>query len=242
MVIIIKNAYRFDTIEVKNDFTYALTPCSLSRNINLLSYHDKHFVKNFFLCTYIIDLKAKIFTFYLGKHINEQDRDKTRKGSTMNNDSDNKTEQKARLLELVEKIPVFSDLSIDNRNKIFALCSKMVLDKGEILFDEGDKSSALFILLLGKLVVKVDNSAVAAIDPVTSIGEMGVFTGEPRSATIEAMEKSALLTLNKEDLDRFMEENPETGVKIMRRVIGILAGRVTTDNIRIREFQNYLLK
>jgi CRP/FNR family transcriptional regulator, cyclic AMP receptor protein len=160
----------------------------------------------------------------------------------MNNASDNKPEQKAGLLELVEKIPVFSDLSIGNRKKILALCSKMVLYKSETLFVMGDESSALFILLMGKLVVKVENSAVAVIDPVTSIGEMGVFTGEPRSATIEAMEKSALLTLKKGDLDRFIEANPETGVKIMRRVIGILAGRVTTDNIRIREFQNYLLE
>ena len=159
----------------------------------------------------------------------------------MNDDSDKKPEQRSRLLQLVEKIPIFSDLSLDNRNKILALCSKTVLDKGETLCVLGDESSALYLLLMGKLAVKVHNSTVATIDPVTSIGEMGVFTGEPRSATVEAMEKSAILTLKKEDLDRLIEADPEIGVKIMRRVIGILSGRVSSDNIRIREFQNYLL-
>ena len=144
---------------------------------------------------------------------------------------------------MIERIPVSSDLPLEGRRRILALCSKVTLEAGETLCRQGEKSNAMFILLVGKLAVRIENSAtIASVVPVTSIGEMGVFTGEPRSATVEAMERSALLRLSAEDMNRLIEGSPEHGVSIMRRVIKILAERVTADNTRIREFQNYLIE
>ncbi|MHB9028492.1 MAG: cyclic nucleotide-binding domain-containing protein [Candidatus Latescibacterota bacterium] len=161
----------------------------------------------------------------------------------MNGAEKRKAEQKARLLALIEKVPVFADLTDSERTKVLARCAKVTLESGDILCTQGDESSAMFILLLGKLAVRISRSAaIATLVPVTSIGEMGVFTGEPRSATVEAMEKSALLRLDVADINTLIEQNPSLGVRIMRRVIHILAERVSTDNTRIREFQNYLIE
>lgn len=154
-----------------------------------------------------------------------------------------KNEQKAKLLALIERIPIFSSLPIEGCGKILSLCSKVTLKEDDTLCRQGDQSDSMYILLFGKLAVRIENSAaIASIDPVTSIGEMGVFTGEPRSATVEAMERSALLRLSAEDMNRFIESSPELGVNIMRKVIRILAERVSADNTRISEFQNYLIE
>jgi CRP-like cAMP-binding protein len=153
-----------------------------------------------------------------------------------------KSEQKSRLLALIKNVPVFADLTDSERTKVLTRCTKVTLESGDILCSQGDESSAMFILLLGKLTIRISrSSAIATLVPVTSIGEMGVFTGEPRSATVEAMEKSALLRLDSADINALIEQNPSLGVRIMRRVIHILAERVSTDNTRIREFQNYLI-
>lgn len=150
--------------------------------------------------------------------------------------------QKTKLLEVMVRIPIFSGLPLDGLGRILALCTKVTLEAGEALCRQGDRSDSMYILLFGKLVVKIGNyAAIAFIDPVTSIGEMGVFTGEPRSATVEAMERSALLRLSTEDMSRFIESYPELGVNIMRRVIRTLAERVSADNTRISEFQNFLV-
>ncbi len=152
-------------------------------------------------------------------------------------------ESRARLLALIERIPIFSGLSGEDRTSILRLCTKITLDKGGILCNQGDASDAMFILLVGKLAVRIANSAtIASIVPVTSIGEMGVFTGEPRTATVEAMEKSALLRLGSVDLNALIESRPALGVSVMRKVIRTLSERVSADNIRIREFQNYLIE
>jgi CRP-like cAMP-binding protein len=167
----------------------------------------------------------------------------TSREGTVDTSEHRKNEQKAKLLALIERIPIFSGLPIEGCGKILSLCSKVTLEEDDTLCRQGDQSDSMYILLFGKLAVRIENSsAIASIDPVTSIGEMGVFTGEPRSATVEAMERSALLRLSAEDMNRLIENSPELGVNIMRRVIRILAERVSADNTRIREFQNYLIE
>jgi CRP/FNR family transcriptional regulator, cyclic AMP receptor protein len=152
------------------------------------------------------------------------------------------TEQRETIIALIEKVPLFADLTADDRKRVLSCCSKLTLAPGDILCSQGERSTSLYILLIGKLAVRIINSpTIATIDPVTSIGEMGVFTGEPRSATVEAMENSALLCLDAGDLNRLIEQNPSIGVKMLRRVIHILSGRVSADNTRIREFQNYII-
>jgi len=100
----------------------------------------------------------------------------------------------------------------------------------------------MFILLVGKLVVKIDDSTiVSTINPISSIGEMGVFTGEARSANVEAVEKSNLLMLRKKDIDTLITRDSQFGVTIMRKVIQILSQRIADDNIRISEFKNYVV-
>ena len=160
----------------------------------------------------------------------------------MDDAAENISDPKMKLIALIEKVPFFVDLAAEDRQRVLSMCSKVTLNRGDILCSQGEQSTALFILLIGKLAVRIINSpTIATIDPVTSIGEMGVFTGEPRSATVEAMEKSALLRLDAADLNRFIEENPEIGIKVMRRVIRLLSERVNADNTRIREFQNYII-
>ena len=160
----------------------------------------------------------------------------------MDDNAVKKSGPKARMIALIERVPFFADLAAEDRKRVLSLCSKVTLERGDILCSQGEKSTALYILILGKLAVRIINSpAIATIDPVASIGEMGVFTGEVRSATVEAMEKSSLLRLDAGDLNRFIEQNPGVGVTMMRRVIFILSQRLSEDNSRIREFQNYII-
>ncbi|MBN1291016.1 MAG: cyclic nucleotide-binding domain-containing protein [Candidatus Latescibacteria bacterium] len=160
----------------------------------------------------------------------------------MESADEDKKEQKNKMIKIIERIPVFADLSPVQKNKLLSISMKKTLEEGEILCKEGENSDAIFILLVGKLSVKIVNSAtVATINPIGTIGEMGVFTGETRSATVEAMEKSALLAIRSEDINNLIGKEPMIGLSIMRRVIKILAKRIQDHNIRIREFQNYIL-
>lgn len=153
-----------------------------------------------------------------------------------------RAEQRARLVMFLKKIPLFSDMPTPTLRKVLNICSKVALNEGQYLCKKGDQSNAMFILLSGRLAVKIDNpTPVAFIEPVNSIGEMGVFTGEPRTATVQALQKSALLLLKRSELQHLIKHDTDFGVKIMSKVIGILSERIDADNKRMQEFQKYIM-
>ena len=154
-----------------------------------------------------------------------------------------RAEQKVRFVVFLKKIPLFSDFPTSTLRKILLLCSKVTLEAGEILCKEGAASDSMYILLSGKLQVNIRSSdvPVATIDPVSSIGEMGVFTGETRSATVIATQKSALFSLNKGSLNIFISKDPDFGVRIMSKVIKTLSERIAADNIKMQGFQKYMI-
>ena len=161
---------------------------------------------------------------------------------TVQKKRDQMIEQEQILLQVIRKITIFSGISPIHGKSILSRCSKKMLRQGEILCRQGEESSSLFILLTGKLSVSIVNSGtIATIYPINTIGELGVFTGQPRNATVEAMEPSFVLELKKDVMDLMIEKTPAMGVKIMRNVITGLAERVTEDNIKLREFKNYIV-
>jgi CRP-like cAMP-binding protein len=150
--------------------------------------------------------------------------------------------QKNKLIQFIKKIPIFSKLRDVQAAAILSRCSKIILDEKEILCSQGDNSNSMYILLQGELVVKLkDSTVVTKITPVSSIGEMGVFTGEPRSATVEVTDRSSLLCLKKSDIDALIEKDSKFGVSIMQKVIEVLSERICDDNDRIRQFQNFIV-
>jgi len=147
-----------------------------------------------------------------------------------------------RIFRVINRIPIFRDLTPKHVKLILSRAQKRTLTEGEQLCEQGGKASSLFILLQGKLAVRIKkSSAIATINPVSSIGELGVFTEQPRNATVLAMESSHVLELKKDDIDAMMEQDPVMGMQIMRNVIRELAQRIADDNIKLREYQNFII-
>lgn len=160
----------------------------------------------------------------------------------MDREQKEKIQQKVKLLHFIKRIPIFAELSEYHAKLILTICNKVVVPERGILCHKCDVSDSMFILLVGKLVVKIDDSTVVStINPISSIGEMGVFTGEGRSANVEAVEKCNLLMLSKRDIDTLINRDAKFGVTIMRKVIKILSQRIADDNIRISQFKNYVV-
>ena len=77
---------------------------------------------------------------------------------------------------------------------------------GEWLIREGDDADDLFVVLRGRLraVADADGDArtLRVLGPGAAIGELGLLTGAPRSASVQAVRDSTLLQLGR---DRFIE-------------------------------------
>ncbi len=151
-------------------------------------------------------------------------------------------DQQHQLMGILGKIPIFADLNERYKRLILSISKRINIKQGSVLCFEGDVSDYMYILLFGKLSVSIKGSGtIATINPIGTIGEMGVFTDEKRSASVKAMTDCALMVIRAEEINRLLEKEPAFGNKIMRKVIKIMAERIQEHNAKIREFQNYIM-
>lgn len=145
------------------------------------------------------------------------------------------------LLQVLKKIPIFDALPPSLVSKLLSLCTMRQLSDGDVLCRHDTPSDEMYILLAGELAVSTaEGLRVATIRPVTSVGEMGVITGQPRSATVTAVESTRVLALRKQHFEGVFEDDPALQARVLRNFIEILATRVTDDNMRMRDYESEL--
>lgn len=95
------------------------------------------------------------------------------------------------------------------------------------LFHQGDDAGPVLVLLAGRAKVVALASAgreviVAVRGPGDLLGELSVFDGEPRSATVSTLEPVEALLVPGSAFAAFLERRPRVALVILRMVAGRL--------------------
>src|SRR3989344_6751368 len=87
------------------------------------------------------------------------------------------------------------------------------LEKGQLLFREGDASDAMYVVKKGRIAItktKGDSEIeLADMGPGQMFGEMAFFDKKPRSANARAMSDSEIITLPFANLEAHFKAMPE---------------------------------
>lgn len=112
------------------------------------------------------------------------------------------------------------------------------LPGGSVLFEKGETSDAVYLLLSGMLGIVLPEGGsqriIARIGPGEIVGEMGCISGEPRTATVQALRSSELLGIQWPDLEALTRRHPAVLTLICRTVVRRLAAEIEG---RRREFR-----
>ncbi|APR87120.1 Potassium efflux system KefA protein [Minicystis rosea] len=96
---------------------------------------------------------------------------------------------------------------------------------GETITKQGAVAHWLYIIVSGVAEVRIcidgTNRAVAKIQAPGFVGEMGLMTGEPRTATVVALTEVECYRLDKEAFNKIMADRPE----IAKEISSVLAAR-----------------
>ena len=111
-----------------------------------------------------------------------------------------------KIIGKLKNTPIFNELTITEFKNILSICSKQTFLKNEIIYYEGSKSDDMYISIEGILKVTLKGNELSLITPVDLIGEMGIFTHEPRSATVSAKTDCVLLKLTRVELNNLFEK------------------------------------
>lgn len=98
------------------------------------------------------------------------------------------------------------------------------LTPGDILLTQGDLSDEVYFLLSGRLraLITTSNTTQQPIGEIgrgETVGEMAMFTGKPRGATIVAIRDSVVAKVSRKVLQEAIARQPDIAIKMTRQVI-----------------------
>ena len=123
----------------------------------------------------------------------------------------------ARKLDLLRGVPP------QEITMIFAMGKVHEFLPGEVVFEKGSVGESVFAILSGKVEVLDGERRIALLDQGETVGEMALAEQQTRSATVRAVEQTALLEFTLEDIrNRF---KPEVSIQLLLNIITTLSGR-----------------
>ena len=135
---------------------------------------------------------------------------------------------------LLRAVSLFSELSDADLAKIARVAVPRSYPAGTVILREGDPGDTCYVLRSGRARVvrqHADGRAITLtnLGPGEIFGELAMFGGEVRSATVEAIDDVQAVAILAADLKRLLNEHPEIAVKLL----GALAERLRETNARI---------
>lgn len=121
-------------------------------------------------------------------------------------------------------LPVFEPLSDVRLQGISQAASLKRISRGTTVVHAGDRVDYVYVVLTGSLKVLFSDDEgreviLSMFNPGDLFGEMGVIDDHPRSATVVAVEPSDLVVISKADFKRFLSENADITLYIMRSLV-----------------------
>ena len=142
------------------------------------------------------------------------------------------------LVQVLRKIPIFKSLSPSQVKKILGLCVHKSYKLGSQICRSNTSSDEMYILLSGELIiVTAEGIRVATILPETTVGEMGVITGQPRSATVEVSKASNIFVVGKRIFDGMLRDDDDMRATVFKNIIDVLSAKLNNDNVCMRDYQ-----
>lgn len=124
---------------------------------------------------------------------------------------------------LLKSVSLFYDLS---EKELGYISSRMItknFETGSLIFMENSEGEKCFFVSEGSVKVtrlSKDGKEVilAMLNKGEFFGEMALLDGESRSANVIALEKTEVLTLNREDFLSVLEEYPQIAIQLLKEM------------------------
>jgi small-conductance mechanosensitive channel/CRP-like cAMP-binding protein len=117
------------------------------------------------------------------------------------------------IVERLSAVDIFAPLSADETSMLAQAAVRHVFAPGETVIRAGDPGSSMFVVHKGKVRVQVSEigrpRTVATLNEGDFFGEMALFTGEPRTANVLALEETEVLEIGHGAMKRVFDTNPD---------------------------------
>ena len=148
------------------------------------------------------------------------------------------SDRRARAASLLASVPLFRNLSSEQRQVLLASAAEQSFAPGHVLIRESDPPDRLFVILSGRvrvLEVAPDSPVeliVGELGEGEIIGELSMLRNQSRSATVVAIERTQCLVLPQSEFLKVLQSSTELAVSLLRT----LAGRLYETDRRLSRY------
>jgi CRP/FNR family transcriptional regulator, cyclic AMP receptor protein len=132
------------------------------------------------------------------------------------------TQQEAEDAQQLKEFEGFAKFSDDDLKRVVKASHRTSTSGPWPLIREQTVSDACYILLTGEAAVYVGQDKIATVGPGEVIGESALKRGKLRGATVTTTGRAEVLHIDRDDLDRLLEDVPA-----MRQLINDTVARRT---------------
>lgn len=123
--------------------------------------------------------------------------------------------------EQLQRVPMFARLD-SSKLKLLAFTSEVAeFDDGQILFRVDEPSDSAYVIMDGKVDILAEDNGGEALFTLGHnqlVGEMGVISNAPRSATLRAQGHVRTLKITSDAFIKLISENPLIALDVMRQL------------------------
>ena len=117
------------------------------------------------------------------------------------------------IIKELRKVELFKPLTDEDIKTLADYSSILRYTRGEAMVRQGDTGDSLYIIHSGSVEItmkteKNEPVVLASMGRGNCFGEMSLLTGEPRSATVTALEETRVVVVDKDGLKTIFEANP----------------------------------
>ncbi len=123
--------------------------------------------------------------------------------------------------DFLKKVPLFSGLSEEDLDRLITISREKFYPKDSVIFQREEVGNFFFLICSGrvKVIIETEDGKEAILSilyPTEFFGEMSLLDGEPRSASIVALEYTRVLIIQRDEFLNLLSKHPEMSLKILK--------------------------
>ena len=169
-----------------------------------------------------------------------------RKASTISQKLKRRKKQHYKdILHRLSRVELMLQLPPEEARRIISHVKKRTFPKGAVIFRQGDRGDALYLIESGKVRIHAhitehgEEVGVTTLGDGETFGEIALVTGVPRTATVEAEEDTVVWQIHKDDFDHIVVVSPKLR-KALEQLVEARQNENLIDGITPQDSENWI--
>src|SRR5579864_558252 len=133
------------------------------------------------------------------------------------------------LINDLRALPLFREIPEARLTELVSAFRPVHKKSGSVLFRPGDRATHFELLAEGEVLIEEEGAVRFQLRPVNPLGELGAFTGLPRSTVATATTDVKLLAIGIGDLLGYFDRHAEVGFRFTKNLLGLVTEKLRRD-------------